>query len=63
LENVSRSGNHQQDEEREKAKVKFTAHQQVVKRWFYKHKGKENNFEVGDIVLKWDKANESKGKH
>jgi hypothetical protein len=51
------------DEEREKAKVKFTAHQQVVKRWFDKHKAKEFFFEVGDLVLKWDKANESKGKH
>jgi hypothetical protein len=25
------------DEEREKARVKFTAHQHVVKRWFNKH--------------------------
>ena len=24
---------------------------------------KENNFEVGDLVLKWDRANEPKGKH
>jgi hypothetical protein len=51
------------DEEREKAKAKFTAHQQTVKRWFDKHKAKEKSFEVGDLVLKWDKANESKGKH
>jgi hypothetical protein len=29
------------DEEREKVKVKFTAHQQVVKTWFNKHKSKE----------------------
>jgi hypothetical protein len=39
------------------------AHQQIVKRWFDKHKAKEKNFEVGDLVLKWDRANESKGKH
>jgi hypothetical protein len=31
--------------------------------WFDKHKAKENNFEVGDLVLKWDRANELKGKH
>jgi hypothetical protein len=51
------------DEEREKAKFKFTAHQQIVKIWFNKHKAKEFFFEVGDLVLKWDKENESKGKH
>jgi len=34
-----------------------------VKIWFDKHKAKENNFEVGDLVLKWDTKNEPKGKH
>jgi hypothetical protein len=34
-----------------------------VKRWFDKHKAKEKAFEVGDLVLKWDKENEPKGKH
>ena len=51
------------EEEREKAKSKFLAHQQVVKRWFNKHKGKEKKFEVGDLVLKWVRENEPKGKH
>jgi hypothetical protein len=51
------------EEEREKAKSKFLAHQQIVKRWFDKHKAKENNLEVGDLVLTWDRANELKGKH
>jgi hypothetical protein len=50
-------------EEREKEKSKFIAHQKIVKRWFDEHKAKENNFEVGDLVLKWDKVNEPKGKH
>ena len=50
------------EEEREKAKSKFQAHQQIVKRWFDKHKAKGKNFEVGDLVLKWDRAN-AKGKH
>jgi hypothetical protein len=49
------------EEEREKEKSKFIAHQQIVKRWFDKHKAKEKNFEVGDLVLKWDRENESKG--
>jgi hypothetical protein len=44
------------EEEREKVKSKFLAHQQIVKRWFDKHKAKEKNFEVGDLVLKWDGA-------
>jgi hypothetical protein len=51
------------EEQREKARSKFLAHQQIVKRWFDKHKDKEKNFEVGDLVLKWDKENEPKGKH
>jgi hypothetical protein len=32
------------EEEREKAKSKFLSHQQIVKRWFDKHKAKEKNF-------------------
>ena len=51
------------DEEREKYKVKFTIHHQVVKIWFDKHNATGKNFEVGDLALKWDKVNESKGKH
>jgi hypothetical protein len=34
-----------------------------VKRWFDKHKAKEKDFEIGDLVLKWDRENEPKGKH
>jgi hypothetical protein len=51
------------EEEREKEKSNFIAHQQIVKRWFDKHKDKENNFEVGDLVLQWHRENEPKGKH
>jgi hypothetical protein len=51
------------EEEREKEKSKFITHQQMVKRWFDKHKAKDKNFEVGDLVLKWDRENEPKGKH
>jgi hypothetical protein len=34
------------EEERDKSKSKFISHQRIVKRWFEKHKAKENNFEV-----------------
>jgi hypothetical protein len=51
------------EEERENAKSNFMAHQQIVKIWFDKHKAKEKNFEVGDLVLKWDRENETKGEH
>jgi hypothetical protein len=51
------------EEEREKAKSNFMSHQQIIKIWFDKHKAKENNFEVGYLVLKWDRENEPEGKH
>jgi hypothetical protein len=51
------------EEEREKSKSKFIAHQKIVKIWFDNHKAKEKNFEVGDLVVKWDRENEPKGKH
>jgi hypothetical protein len=51
------------EKESEKEKYKFVSHQQIVKRWFEKNKVKEKNFEVGDLVLKWDRSNELKGKH
>jgi len=51
------------DEEREQARRKFAAHKYVVKRWFDKNKAEIFFFEVGDLVLKWDKINKPKGKH
>jgi hypothetical protein len=51
------------EEEKEKPKSKFIAHQHIVKIWFDKHKAKEKKFDVGDLVLKWDRENEPKGKH
>ena len=38
-------------------------HQQQIKRWFYKHVVGDKQFQFGDLVLKWDKASEAKGKH
>ena len=51
------------EEERQKAKSKFIAHQNIVKIWFNKHKDKEKKIELGDLVLKWDRENEPKVKH
>ena len=35
----------------------------MVKRWFDKHKARKKEFEVGDLVLKWDYPHDEKGKH
>ena len=35
----------------------------MVKRWFDKHKARKKEFEVGDLVLKWDCLQDEKGKH
>ena len=35
----------------------------MVKRWFDKHKARNKEFEVGDLVLKWDHLHDEKGKH
>ena len=50
-------------EERDKEKEKFHVHQQRIKRWFDKHVVGDKQFQVGDFVLKWDKASEARGKH
>jgi len=51
------------EEEREKEKNNFFVHQQIIKRWFDKEFEREKDFQVGDLVLKWDKPHEEKGKH
>lgn len=51
------------EEEHEKAKKKLFEHQALVKRWFDKKSIGNKDFKVGNLVLKWDKANETKGKH
>ena len=50
-------------ESRSKAKERFKHQQEVVKRWFDKHKTGNKEFEVGDLVLKWDHPHDLKGKH
>ena len=37
--------------------------QEIVKRWFDKHKSGNKYFEVGDLVLNWDHPHDEKGKH
>ena len=34
-----------------------------MKIWFDKHKSRKKEFEVGDLVLKWDHPHDEKGKH
>ena len=46
-----------------KRKNKFAMHWQVNKRWLDKYKNGCKDFEIGELVLKWDKANKRKAKH
>jgi ribonuclease HI/transposase InsO family protein len=51
------------EEVRTQAKCKLDQHQQLIKRWFDSNSASDRNFEVGDLVLKWDKPHEGKGEH
>jgi hypothetical protein len=51
------------EEVRTQEKHKLDQHQQIVKSWFDTSSSSERNFNVGDLVLKWDKAHENKGEH
>ena len=51
------------EEVRAQAKRKLDQHQLVVKSWFDSNSASDRNFEVGDLVLKWDKPHEGKGEH
>ena len=51
------------EEARTKARERFKQQQEVIKRWFDKHKYGTKDFEVGDLVLKWDHPHDEKGKH
>ena len=35
----------------------------IVKRWFDRHLAGDKYYQVGELVLKWDKLSEPKGKH
>jgi len=51
------------EEEREKAKITHAHHQQLVKDSFESNLVSRKDFKLRDLVLKWDKAHEEKGKH
>ena len=51
------------EESRSRARERFKQQQEVVKRWFDKHKAGTKEFGVGDLVLKWDHPHDEKGKH
>eukprot|EP00253_Pinus_taeda_P002507 PITA_02507 len=51
------------EEEGEKAKTIHAKHQQIIKSSFDSISSGSKQFQVGDVALKWDKANEDKGKH
>ena len=51
------------EESRSKAKERFKHQHEVVKHLFDKHKDGNKDFEVGDLVLKWDHPHDEKGKH
>jgi hypothetical protein len=51
------------EEVRTQAKKKLDQHQQIVKSWFDSNSSSDRNFDVGDLVLKWDKSHEGKGEH
>lgn len=50
-------------ESRDRARNKFKNHQTIVKRWFDHHLVGDKDFQVGELVLKWDKMSEPKGKN
>jgi hypothetical protein len=51
------------EEVRNQAKRKLDQHKLIVKNWFDSNSASDKNFEVGDLVLKWDKPHEGKGEH
>ena len=51
------------EEERENSKLTHAKHQQIVKDSLDASSVAQKSFQVGDLVLKWDKAHEEKGKH
>lgn len=51
------------EEERLKAKEQFFVHQNHIKCWFDRKSAGEKSFDVGDVVLRWDKPHKEKAKH
>eukprot|EP00253_Pinus_taeda_P029625 PITA_29625 len=51
------------EEQREQAKKTRAHHQALVKSFFDSNIMTKKDFQMGDLVLKWDKVHEEKGKH
>ena len=51
------------EEEWEKARITHAHHQQLAKAYFDSNSVSSKNFQLRDLVLKWDKIHEEKGKH
>ena len=51
------------EEESEKAKIVHAKHQQLIKSSFDSSSTGSKNLQIGDLVLKWEKTHEDKGKH
>ena len=51
------------EEQRERAKTTHAHHQALVKASFDSNMISRKDFQMGDLLLKWDKAHEEKGKH
>ena len=51
------------EEQQEQAKITHAQHQALVKASFDSNMVSKKDFRIGDLVLKWDKAHEEKGKH
>ena len=51
------------EEEIEKARITHAKHQQIIKFSFDTTSTGPKLLQVGDLVLKWDKAHEDNGKH
>ena len=48
------------EEERERSRNKLYHHQQLIKRWFDNKSSTIHDFDIGDLVLKWDKPHKDK---
>eukprot|EP00253_Pinus_taeda_P001782 PITA_01782 len=51
------------EEQREQAKITHAHHQALIKASFDSSMVSKKDFQIGDLVLKWDKAHEEKEKH
>jgi hypothetical protein len=48
---------------RTQSRQKLDQHQKIAKIWFDSNSSSDKNFDVGDLVLKWDKSHRGKAEH